>query len=91
LLFQHAAGFPNEAAREVRRIQADAKAGTTEIKLKDLKPGRHAVRVIHDSKVRRLESTRWTTDPSPSLRDLTRMGMETEAEWEAARTHSGKM
>jgi uncharacterized protein (DUF2141 family) len=51
LLFENATGFPNESAKAVRRIQVDAKPGTTEIKLKDLKPGRYAVCVIHDSNV----------------------------------------
>jgi uncharacterized protein (DUF2141 family) len=51
LLFEDATGFPNESAKAARRIQVDAKPGTTEIKLKDLKPGRYAVCVIHDSNV----------------------------------------
>lgn len=48
LLFSDAAGFPNETAKAARKIQVDAKPGTTEIKLTDLKPGRYAVCVIHD-------------------------------------------
>ena len=49
LLFAEADGFPNESAKAVHRIQVDAKAGTTEIKISGLKPGRYAVCVIHDS------------------------------------------
>ena len=49
LLFSDAAGFPNETAKAVRKIQVDAKPGTTEIKLTGLKPGRYAVCVIHDA------------------------------------------
>jgi uncharacterized protein (DUF2141 family) len=49
LLFSDAAGFPNETAKAVRKIQVDAKPGTTEIKLTGLKPGRYAVCVIHDT------------------------------------------
>lgn len=48
LLFSDAAGFPNETAKAARKIQVDAKPGTTEIKFADLKPGRYAVCVIHD-------------------------------------------
>ena len=49
LLFAEADGFPNEPAKATKRIQVDAKAGTTEIKVSGLKPGRYAVCVIHDS------------------------------------------
>lgn len=49
LLFSDAAGFPNETAKAARKTQVDAKPGTTEIKLTDLKPGRYAVCVIHDT------------------------------------------
>lgn len=49
LLFADAAGFPNESAKAVHKIQVDSKPGTTEIKLTGLKPGRYAVCVIHDS------------------------------------------
>lgn len=49
LLFAKADGFPNEPAKATKRIQVDAKAGTTEIKVSGLKPGRYAVCVIHDS------------------------------------------
>jgi uncharacterized protein (DUF2141 family) len=49
LLFSDAAGFPNETAKAARKIQVDAKPGTTEIKLTGLKPGRYAVCVIHDA------------------------------------------
>lgn len=51
LLFADADGFPNETAKAARKIQVDAKPGTTEIKLADLKPGRYAVCVIHDTNV----------------------------------------
>jgi len=49
LLFDTAEGFPNETAKAVRKIQVDARPGITEIKLTDLKPGRYAVCVIHDT------------------------------------------
>jgi len=49
LLFENANGFPNETAKAARKIQVDAKPGTTEIKLTGLKPGRYAVCVIHDT------------------------------------------
>jgi uncharacterized protein (DUF2141 family) len=49
LLFEDANGFPNETAKAARKIQVDAKPGTTEIKLTGLKPGRYAVCVIHDT------------------------------------------
>lgn len=49
LLFADATGFPNETAKAARKIQVDAKAGTTEIKLTGLKPGKYAVCVIHDT------------------------------------------
>jgi uncharacterized protein (DUF2141 family) len=49
LLFADANGFPNETAKAARKIQVAAQPGTTEIKLGDLKPGRYAVCVIHDT------------------------------------------
>ena len=49
LLFAEAAGFPNESAKAVQKVQVDAKPGTTEIRLPGLKPGRYAVCVIHDA------------------------------------------
>jgi uncharacterized protein (DUF2141 family) len=49
LLFKEPTGFPNETAKAARKIQVDAKPGTTEIKITGLPPGRYAVCIIHDS------------------------------------------
>jgi len=49
LLFAAEDGFPSEAGKAAYQGRVTAKSGVTEILLRDVKPGRYAVSVIHDS------------------------------------------
>lgn len=49
LLFATEDGFPSERGKAAYQGRVTAKQGVTEILLHDVKPGRYAVSVIHDS------------------------------------------
>ncbi|WP_052574068.1 DUF2141 domain-containing protein [Haloferula sp. BvORR071] len=49
LLFAAEDGFPDQTGKAAYQGRVVAKKGTTEILLHDVKPGRYAVSVIHDS------------------------------------------
>lgn len=49
LLFSSADGFPADRARADYQVQAEARKGVTEIVIRNVKPGKYAFSVIHDS------------------------------------------
>lgn len=49
LLFSTENGFPGEAGKAAYQARAVASKGMTELLLRDVKPGRYAISVIHDS------------------------------------------
>jgi uncharacterized protein (DUF2141 family) len=48
LVFSKADGFPHDSAQAERKIEVEAKAGTTEVRIKDLPPGKYAITALHD-------------------------------------------
>ncbi|QJE98378.1 DUF2141 domain-containing protein [Luteolibacter luteus] len=77
LLFATEDGFPGEAGKAAYQGRVNARKGMTELVLHDVKPGRYAVSVIHDSN-------------SNALLDRNLIGIPTEGAGTSNGTQRGK-